>query len=197
MGRSRSVVFAWAGILAMSGSAVAAQTGTGAAPGPAKPGAPAQASVSAEPAATSAIFGDWTLRCQRIEDGDKAQRLCEVAQTIQVQNRREPIAQVALGRVSATAPLRVTAVLPPNVSFPSTVGIAAGDKDPPAVELGWRRCVPGGCFADAPASDEVLRGWRGLTTLGRITFKDAEGRTVAVPLSFRGLAQALDALAKP
>ena len=35
-----------------------------------KPAAPAPAPVSAEPQSTSAAFGDWTLRCQRVAEGD-------------------------------------------------------------------------------------------------------------------------------
>jgi hypothetical protein len=38
--------------------------------------------------------------------------------------------------------------------------------------------------------------WRGQTDPGQLTFKDAAGRDQSLPLSFRGLAQALDALAK-
>ena len=73
---------------------------------------------------------------------------------------------------------------------------ATGDNSGSALDLPWRRCLPGGCFADALAADDVLKRWRGLTEPGRIVLKSASGREVALPLSFRGLAPALDALAK-
>ena len=43
---------------------------------------------------------------------------------------------------------------------------------------------------------DAVRRWRGETGQGKLTFKDGMGRDVVVPVSFRGLAQALDALAK-
>lgn len=168
--------------------AASAQSGKAPAPTPAAP-------VGAEPGSTSASYGDWVLRCQRIGEGDKAQRVCEVAQMIQVQNRRDPIAEIALGRLATDSALRLTAALPPSVSFPSTVEVASATGDA-AVQLQWRRCVPGGCFADGVPGDEALRAWRGSTGGGKLTFKDAGGHAVTLPLSFRGLAQALDALAK-
>jgi invasion protein IalB len=156
----------------------------------------AQAPVSADPAATSATYGDWVLRCQRVGEAEKAQRICEVAQTIKLQNQPQPIAEIALGHLPADHTLRLTVVLPPSVSFPSTVQFATADKPPQSVDLQWRRCLPGGCFAEVAPSEDSIAAWRGSEGGGRITFKDAAGRDVSLPVSFRGLAQALDALAK-
>ena len=150
-------------------------------------------SVSAEPATTSATYGDWVMRCQRVGDGAAAKRMCEVAQTIRVQQGHDPIAEVALGRLPVDRTLHLTALLPPNVSFPSTVSMA-GEKPAQALDLQWRRCLPGGCFADTVAADEIVKAWRGTAGAGKLTFKDAGGRDVQLPVSFRGLAQALDAL---
>ena len=85
------------------------------APAPAAPGKAAPAPpppVSADPAMTSATYGDWVLRCQRIGEGDKMQRLCEVVQLIQAQNQRDPIAEIALGRLPHEQALHLTTVLP-------------------------------------------------------------------------------------
>lgn len=160
--------------------------------------APAQAApppVSAEPATTSATYGDWVMRCQRVGEGTAARRMCEVAQTIRVQQGRDPIAEVALGRLPVEKALHLTALLPPNVSFPSSVSVA-GEKPAQTLDLQWRRCLPGGCFADAVAADDLIKAWRGTAGAGKLTFKDAGGRDVQLPVSFRGLAQALDALDK-
>ncbi|WP_131117553.1 invasion associated locus B family protein [Lichenihabitans psoromatis] len=161
---------------------------------PVTPAAKPLAPVSSEPATTSASYGDWVLRCGRIGDGDQAKRVCEVAQTIQLPNQTAPIAEVAVGHLPDGS-LHLTAVLPPSVSFPSTVAFAnAGDKA--RVDLQWRRCLAGGCFADTPVSDDLLKAWRVSTDAGKMTFKDAGGRDIALAISFRGLAQALDALPK-
>lgn len=158
---------------------------------PAKP-----APVGADPVSTSATYGDWVLRCQRVGEGDKTQRVCEVAQTIQVQGQQSPIAQIALGRLGAADPLKVTVALPTNISLPGTVTMALNDKDPSPMPMTWRRCLPGACIADAVPSADALKAFRAAGDPGRLVFKDATGRDVTLPFSFRGLAQALDALTK-
>lgn len=190
-----------ASILLVSGGIAAAQAPAarpGAAPAPAPASAapaPAPAQVPAEPSVTTASFGDWTLRCQRIE-APKATRVCEVAQVLQAQGQQTPIAQIAIGRLSASDPLRVTAVMPVSVTFPSSVQITLGEKEAKPLDLPWRRCIPTGCLADAAPGDDLLKQWRKASEAGRIVFRDAAGRDLAMPLSTRGLDPALDALAK-
>lgn len=160
----------------------------------AKP-APAPPPVSADPTVTTASFGDWTTRCEK-GAGDKPQRICEAVQTVQLPNAAAPVAQIAFGHASSTEPVKLVLVLPVDVWFPSTVRVFGADKDAQGVELTWRRCLPVGCFAENAAPDDAMRRWRGETGQGRIAYKDGVGRDVALPISFRGLAQALDALAK-
>jgi invasion protein IalB len=90
----------------------------------------------------------------------------------------------------------MTVVTPNDVSFPSSVHVAMDEKDAQPTELVWTRCLPVGCFAAGVPTQENLRRWRGSVESGRITFKSAGGQDIAVPFSFRGLAQAIDALAK-
>ena len=158
------------------------------------PAAPAP-TVPADPQATTAAFGDWVVKCQRLGEAGKAQRVCEAAQSIQAQNQGL-IAQIAFGRTAKSEPLKITVLLPSNIAFPSAPKISIDDKDTKGVDLVWRRCIPGGCMADAPADAETLTRWRTQTERGRIAFKDAGGRDAVIPFSFRGLVQALDALAK-
>ncbi|HEV7328998.1 MAG TPA: invasion associated locus B family protein [Bosea sp. (in: a-proteobacteria)] len=163
---------------------------------PSPAAAPAVQPVSTEPSSTTASFADWVLRCQRVSEAAKASRICEVAQILQSQGQQAPIAQIAIGRAAAGEPLRVTAVMPVSVTFPSVVQITIGEKDTKPLELGWRRCIPSGCFADAPLGDDVVKQWRKAAEAGRIVFRDAAGRDLALPLSVRGLDQAIEALAK-
>ncbi|WP_271023476.1 invasion associated locus B family protein [Rhizobium sp. RCAM05973] len=86
-------------------------------------------------------------------------------------------------------------MLPTSISFPSSVQITT-DKDAAPLELTWRRCLSGGCFADGAPKDETIAHWRRATQPGHMIFKDAADRDIAIPLSFRGLAPALDALTK-
>lgn len=163
----------------------------------AQPSAPKPAArppISAEPNMTTASFGDWVLRCQKLPE-NAGGRVCEVAQTMQVQGQSAPIAQFAIGRAGKSEPLRGTAVVPPSVSFPSHVQVAL-DKDTPPLELEWRRCLPGACLADLVLKEDQLKRWRAASENGRLVFKDATGRERVIALSFQGLGPALDALAK-
>ncbi len=183
------------GMAALAGP-VAAQTPAAKPAGPPAAAPAPAAPISPEPSSTTASFGDWTLRCQRIADAGKTVRICEVAQVLQAQGQQVPIAQIALGRLANGEPVRVTAVMPVSISFPSSVQIAMGEKDAKPLELPWRRCLPTGCFAETAPGDDVLKQWRKASEPGRILFRDAAGRDLALPLSARGLDQALDALAK-
>jgi invasion protein IalB len=178
-------------LLAAAGPGAAQQA---AAPAP-RPSAPA---VSVEPENTTATFGDWTLRCQRVGDGANSKRICEVVQILRRQGQQGQqitFAQIALGYPSAGQPMRLVAMLPASVSFPSVANIATEDKDI-GIDLAWSRCLQAGCFAESQVKDDLLRRWQAFGEPGRLTFKDATGHEIRTPISFRGIAQALAALAK-
>jgi invasion protein IalB len=190
-----------AGILALTvvlgvGAQAVAQLPKSAVPAPvAKPELPRP--VNAEPNSTMATFGDWTLRCLRLgNNGTETQRVCEVVQQIRAQDQQNAVAELAIGRLKKADPLRLTIVLPVNVSFLNQPAFSADGKAPEPIDIGWRKCLPGGCIADAPLKDDMLRRWKTQTSVGRITWTDASGRDLAIGLSFRGLTQALDALSK-
>ncbi len=156
----------------------------------------AEPPVSSEPRTTTASYGDWILRCQRVGETEKAVRICELVLTIQAGQQPSPIAELAMGRLSKADPYRVTAHLPTNIKLPSMVKFSLGEKDPRPQELAWRSCAPVGCFADAQFSEAQWNSLHGLTEPGALEYTDAVGRPVKLPVSFRGLAQAMDALAR-
>ena len=45
-------------------------------------------------------------------------------------------------------------------------------------------------------TDALLARWRAQDGAGRLTFKNGSGQDTVLPISFRGLARALDALGK-
>jgi invasion protein IalB len=149
--------------------------------------------VSNDPQLTTATFGDWIERCQRVNVGGETRRLCEVSLTVTAQGQNAPLAEVAIGRVKKSEPLHVTLVLPVNVALPSTPKITVGDED--AVEFTWRQCLPAGCFADAAFSSDAQRAWREAKT-SKVESKLANSQALSFAISLRGLPQALDAMAK-
>lgn len=170
----------------------------------AQPGRPVQApaptgrpaAVEPSPERTTASYGDWVMRCERTGDGAAARKICELVQSVQVQGQQAPVAQIAIGRVQKADPLKLTLVLPNNVTLTATPKFSTEDKGGQLVDASWQRCLPMGCLADAVLRDDVLRAMRTRDEQGRIEFKDGAGRDIRLPLSFRGVAQALDALAR-
>lgn len=144
---------------------------------------------------TTATYGDWLLRCRQAP-GQTPSKSCEIVQSLIVQGQTAPIAQLAFGYPTPKQPLFFTAVVPVNVTFPSAVRIAIDDKDKAPLDAAFTRCLPTGCFASATMADEMLTKWRTHDQAGRLTFKNGAGQETVVPMSFRGLARALEALTK-
>jgi invasion protein IalB len=144
---------------------------------------------------TTATYGDWLLRCRQAP-GQTPAKNCELVQSLIVQGQTAPIAQLAFGYAGPKQPLFFTAVVPVNVAFPSAVRLALDEKDKAPLEAAFTRCLPTGCFASASMTDEMLTKWRAHDQAGRLTFKNGAGQETAVPMSFRGLSRALEALMK-
>jgi invasion protein IalB len=156
------------------------------------------APVSAQPETTTATYGAWTLRCERRPDVAKGQKICEIAESVVPQKQQNAIARISLGHPLGAdkTQVRITAIFPPNIYIPVAPGIKAKEGDT-AIPLAWKRCFPGGCFADGTMPPEVLKAWRAIEAdTGRLTFTEATGRNLAIQFSLRGFAQALDALEK-
>jgi invasion protein IalB len=149
----------------------------------------------AGPDTTTATYGDWILKCQSVT-GKPGQRTCEVNQSIVIQGQTAPIALLAFGRMAPGETLYLTAVLPTNITLPSVVRLSIDEKDDHAADLPWTRCLQTGCYATLPMTDAILARWRAQDGAGRLMFKSGAGQDTILPISFRGLARALDALGK-
>ena len=161
---------------------------------PAAPPPAGQKMAVAEPQKTTATYGDWVLRCLNPSAGVVSSngKVCEIAETIREGQR--PMAEIAIGRFNKTDPLRLTAHVAPNIALPSVVKFDY--REAHGITLNWRRCAPVGCFADAFLTDEQAKIFHEQTEPGAIQFFNAGGDPVKVPVSFKGLTQAMDALAK-
>ena len=158
-----------------------------------KQGSPTSA---AEPARTTATYGDWVLTCTRTGDGATALRNCEIIQTLVQQGKPQPIAQIALGSLNSSSPIILIAVLPVAISLAKAPQVTTADANSRVLQLTWRRCLPRGCFADVSLNTDMLKTLRSATEPARLTFQNAGDRDVTLPVSLSGLTQALDALAK-
>ena len=187
---TQAMLLTWALASSQPQSLMLAQ-GTSATSGP---GAALQ-QKDAGPETTTATYGDWILKCQAAS-GKPGQRTCEVVQSIVIQGQTGPIAQLAFGRMATGETLYLTAVLPTNITLPSVVRLSIDEKDDHPVDLPWTRCLQTGCYATLQMTDAILSRWRALDGAGRLQFKTGAGQDTILPMSFRGLARALDALGK-
>lgn len=146
------------------------------------------------PQSTTATYSDWVVQCQTLP-GPPPQKFCEMTQISQVQGKNIPFSRVGIAHPVKGQPLRVVVQVPVNVAFATNLRIQTGDADP-GITAPFTRCVPGGCFAEFELKDEELRKLRAATGSGKLSFADAGGHEISVPLSFNGFAQAFDALVK-
>jgi len=197
-------------LLALAGAA-AAQQAPAPKPAPPRP-APAPAQHPAPPPATqgqatpaapfdqtpqrtTASYGDWVVRCEIIP-GPPPQKSCDMEQLAQVQGQAQPISRVAIPLPPKGEGPKMFIQLPINVSFAVPLKITADTKDA-GISTPFRRCVPAGCFAEVELKDDLQKKFRAAAAEpGKIVFKDAAKRDVTIPLSFKGFAQAFEALLK-
>ena len=134
--------------------------------------------------------------CRNADASPQPARNCELVQTFSINSQKAPIAQIAIGKPRPEMPMQLTVVVSNNVSFPSNVKISVDEKDRAPLDVPWARCLPTGCFANTPLNDVFQTKWSGLETRGRLVFKAGNEQEVVMPISFKGLKSALEALAK-
>ncbi|MEJ0051639.1 MAG: invasion associated locus B family protein [Methylovirgula sp.] len=127
--------------------------------------------------------------------GTPSQRNCTIGQTTQVQN--QPFSHVLVAKPVKGHPTNLLVQLPVNILIAGNVRVETNDKDI-GIAAPFDVCIPAGCIAKFEIKESLLQKFRGNagSTTGRIIFRDASGRAVAIPLSSKGFGQAYEALAK-
>ena len=146
------------------------------------------------PERTTATYGDWVVQCVT-NSSPPSDSVCDMAQVTQLQGKNLPFSRVAVGRPEKGQPVKLVVQVPVNVSFATQVHIQTGDTDP-GVIAPFANCTPNGCFAEFDLREDLLKKLREASSTGKLSFADAGGHDVTVPISFNGFAQAFDALAK-
>jgi invasion protein IalB len=154
----------------------------------------AQGAAAQAPQRTTATYEDWTVRCETRAEPPN-QKVCEIVQSTQMQGQPNPVTQIAIGRANKGEPLKILLQVPINVWLPTNVRLVIAEKEPPVVAT-FKRCLPAACLADGDLKDDVVKKMRALTENGKLEFKDAAQRDVAIPVSFKGFAQAFDQMSK-
>jgi invasion protein IalB len=159
------------------------------------PASPAPATPATEPPQrTTASFGDWVVQCET-QAGPPPQKICDMAQTTQVQGKNLPFSRVALAHPEKSKPVKFVVQVPVNVTVAPNVRLQIDDADA-GITARFARCLPLGCFAEFDLKDDEMKKLRLASGNGKLTFADSTNHEVAIPVSFNGFAQAFDALAK-
>ncbi|MDB5414664.1 MAG: invasion protein [Rubritepida sp.] len=176
----------------LAGLLCAAAPAAAQAPRPAAPPTAAAAPVPAD--RTTATFGDWVMRCESRPPQPTPGRGCELLQSLQDQ-RGQPVAQFAFGRIRRADPMRLVVLIPSNITVAVPMRLSLEDGAAP-VPVTLRACGPRGCVADTELAAPVLARLRAREAQGKLEYRDALNGEVALPFSTRGFGQALDALAR-
>jgi len=129
--------------------------------------------------------------------GSPSTKTCDMAQVqvAEVQGKKLPFSRLAVLRPVKGQPVRLIIQVPVNISLSKKVLVQTADADP-GVEAPFARCVQTGCFADLDLQVDAFKKFRTAPGPGKLSFADAGGHAIVIPLSFKGFAPAFDALAK-
>jgi invasion protein IalB len=166
------------------------------APAPVAPSGASPSASGEKPQRTTASYDDWILQCYK-RVGPPPEKTCEIAQVVQMQlqGKNVPFSLVVIPRPINPKSTKMIVQLPVNVSLQGNV-ILQTDKADPGIAVPFARCVASGCVAEFDLKEDAVKKLRNAAGAGSITFKSSNEQDVAVPLSLKGLAPALDALAK-
>jgi len=172
-------------LIAGAGGALAQQ------PTPQPRPAPAQPET---PQSTTATYGDWVVQCRSMS-GPPAKEVCDMAQVAQLQGKNLPFSRIAVAHPEKGQPVKLVVQVPVNISFNTNVRIQTVDGDP-GIAAPFTNCTPNGCFAIFDLKDDSLKKLHAATGVGKLSFADAGGHEISVPISFKGFGEAYEALAK-
>jgi invasion protein IalB len=140
---------------------------------------------------STTVYGDWTLSC--VSTTTKA---CGLVQVQKVEGQSDPLSQITVERENsiAAAPVKISVEVHANAWLPTGVKLIPSDDLPINASFKW--CTATRCHADGYMSGDDIERLRTLKTQGRIVYKNALQGEVSIPMSFKGLDEALDALRK-
>lgn len=137
------------------------------------------------PAATSARFQDWLVRC----NDAKGELVCSLSQQVVDQRSGRSVLQLSLGAAPNGKHL-LGAVVPLGVSVPDGVTLQVGDA---TRRFAYSQCLPGGCIASLTMDDALIEKMKSVPE-ARLAVIDRTGKPVVMPVSLKGFGPAFDEL---
>jgi invasion protein IalB len=135
-------------------------------------------------------FDDWTVGCEKLGEGDKAQERCFIYQTVVNNDTDQPVLQVAIGYLPGDDKPAAILTVPLGVALPPGMGISVDEGK--AIGVPYERCVPKGCIAGIPLNDEIIGQFK-RGNKAQVLLHDGT-RRVALPVSLKGFTKGFDSL---
>jgi invasion protein IalB len=141
--------------------------------------------VENENLAYDEAFGDWQVRCFKVESPAP----CDVMQLAISQDTQQRVLSVSIAFVPSRGTYGMQMVVPLGVSLAKGVTLAAGDNSLTGVK--YSRCELNGCYIELLAPEETLNALAGMekTTLEIWGYDATEASQI--PLSLTGFSDAM------
>lgn len=147
----------------------------------------APAARAETPAATEtrSTHGDWIVRCKK----GSSPKQCEAVQTLQTADLKGTLAHVAV-RAQKGGEVLLIVLTPPGVWLPANVTLKVPGV--PDVVLTYKRCGQY-CVASVALTPESITALKASAGQGDLAFENGSRNPIILPVSFKGLADALTA----
>lgn len=139
-------------------------------------------------------YSGWLYRCETVDQsGQKQEKLCQVLQTISVQQNGHmlPLAQLSFTEAQNRAGYNFSAAVPLGILLPPGVSFAA-DQNPP-LNQPVAFCRSSNCTIVPSLQNDLVRDFR-RGTQGHIGLTAENGRKIVINFPLKGFSDAIDAL---
>jgi invasion protein IalB len=139
-------------------------------------------------------FGRPLKTPEKKPDADKAGK-DKASQDKASQDKLSQDKPAAADAKSDEAVTRLIVLVPVNMTIAPGIEVVV-DTAKPHLTMPVKTCIPAACLAQIELTGEQLQAFRNRSEPGQIIFTDPAGKPVTIAVSFKGLDQALDSLAK-
>jgi invasion protein IalB len=143
----------------------------------------------------TATYDDWMISCVTQAEKD-SKKTCEVVQLQGVQGQPNAVFQITISRPDPGKNFKIFFQVPANVWLDTGIKLVTEEGKESVLPSTFRWCIPARCLADAELTEPFLKKLRDQPKPGLVVYKDAAQHDVSIPVSFKGLPQALDAMVK-
>lgn len=168
------------------------------------------AAQTAEPSATTATYGNWTVTCgaAAVAGAAAPQKLCQMTTKLNLKGNDgqvRPLLEIAIGLPPGGDATRIVVQVPIDVALREAIvvsvdAVAQGADPKPQTDVvtaSYFACTPTGCIADAELKADAAAVLKGAKTTN-VTFTALTGaKKITVPVEMTGFADAWAALGLP